>query len=87
MISLDSITAKQTFDTRAPMDHATEISQRLKHYAATLTNAGAAAADDHSLEQWLGFWDEDDSVYGNVRNLEHWLSQAARRQRAARREA
>jgi hypothetical protein len=63
------------------MDHATEISQRLKHYAATLSNAGARVADDNSLEQWLGFWDEDDSAYGNVRNLEHWLSQAARKHR------
>ena len=61
------------------MDHATEVSQRLKLYAATLSNAGAQVADDSSLEQWLGFWDEDDSVYGNVRNLEHWLSQAARK--------
>ena len=64
------------------MDHATEISQRLKQYAATLSNAGARVADDNSLEQWLGFWDEDDSVYGNVRNLEHWLSQAARKHRS-----
>ena len=68
------------------MDHATEISQRLKHYAATLASAGAKVADDNSLEQWLGFWDEDDSVYGNVRNLEHWLSQAARAPRSSRRE-
>jgi hypothetical protein len=69
------------------MDHATDISQRLKQYAATLSNAGAQVADDNSLEQWLGFWDEDDSVYGNVRNLEHWLSQAARRPRTVRRGA
>ena len=60
------------------MDHATEISQRLKQYATTLCNANAQALDDSSLEQWLGFWDEDDSMYGNVRNLEHWLTQAAR---------
>jgi hypothetical protein len=69
------------------MDHATDISQRLKQYAATLSNAGAQVADDNSLEQWLGFWDEDDSVYGNVRNLEHWLSQATRRPRSAKRNA
>jgi hypothetical protein len=59
------------------MDHATQMSQRLKHYAATLT-AGSALTDDYSVERWLGFWDEDESTYGNVRNLEHWLSQAAR---------
>lgn len=66
------------------MDHATEISQRLKAYAATLTDAATHALDDNALEQWLGFWDEDDSVYGNVRNLEHWLARANRQQRATR---
>jgi hypothetical protein len=65
------------------MDHATEISQRLKAYAATLTDAATNALDDNALEQWLGFWDEDDSIYGNVRNLEHWLTRA-RRERPAR---
>jgi hypothetical protein len=69
------------------MDHATEISQRLKNYAATLASAGEKVADDNSLEQWLGFWDEDDSVYGNVRNLEHWLSQATSTHSQNRREA
>jgi hypothetical protein len=60
------------------MDHATEISQRLKAYAATLTDAASNVVDDNALEQWLGFWDEDDSVYGNIRNLEHWLARAKR---------
>jgi hypothetical protein len=61
------------------MDQATQLSRRLKQYAATLANAGAKQDDDYSIEQWLRFWDEDDSVYGNVRNLEHWLSQAVGR--------
>jgi len=60
------------------MDHATRFSIRLKQYAATLVAANAKQVDDHSVEEWLGFWDEDDSVFGNVRNLEHWLSQAVR---------
>lgn len=60
------------------MDHATEIGRKLKHYAATLAGSGAKYADDFEIEQWLGFWDEDDSTYGNLRNIEHWLSQAAR---------
>jgi hypothetical protein len=61
------------------MDQATQFSHRLKKYAATLTTANAAQIDDYSLEEWLGFWDEDDSTFGNVRNIEHWLSQAAAR--------
>jgi hypothetical protein len=60
------------------MDPATQLSQRLKTYAATLAAAGSKQADDYSIEEWLGFWDEDDSAYGNLRNIEHWLSQAAR---------
>ena len=60
------------------MDPATQLSQRLKVYAATLAAAGSQQADDSSIEQWLGFWDEDDSTFGNLRNIEHWLSQAAR---------
>jgi len=60
------------------MDRATNISLRLKQYAATLAAAGAKQTDDYSVEQWLGFWDEDESVFGNIRNLEHWLSQARR---------
>lgn len=66
------------------MDQATQLSRRLKQYAETLTEASARQADDRSIEEWLGFWDEDDSTFGNVRNLEHWLSQAARVRRDQR---
>ena len=59
------------------MDHAIEFGQRLKEYAATLSAAGLKHTDDSAIESWLGFWDDEDSTYGNVRNIEHWLSQAA----------
>jgi hypothetical protein len=65
------------------MDQATELSMRLKQYAAALTAAGLQQADDYSIEQWLGFWDEDDSVFGNVGNIEHWLSQSIAAKRSA----
>jgi hypothetical protein len=64
-------------DTGRLMDHATIVSHRLKQFATILASESAKHADDYSIEEWLGFWDEDDSVFGNVRNLEHWLSQAA----------
>jgi hypothetical protein len=64
------------------MDHATQVSLRLKQYAEALSAANAKHMDDHALEEWLGFWDEDDSVFGNVRNLEHWLAEARRNQSA-----
>ena len=60
------------------MDHATVVSHQLKQYAAILARESAKHADDYSIEEWLGFWDEDDSVFGNMHNLEHWLAQAAR---------
>jgi hypothetical protein len=66
------------------MDHATRFSMRLKEYASTLVAANARSVDDRSVEEWLGFWDEDESVFGNVRNLEHWLSEAARQNSARR---
>ena len=61
------------------MDHATEMSQRLRQYASTLSASNARHADDYAIEEWLGFWDEDDSTFGNIRNIEHWLQQAVRR--------
>jgi hypothetical protein len=64
------------------MDHATELSLRLKQYAAAIAAAGSQHTDDHAIEEWLGFWDDEDSAYGNVRNIEHWLSQAAARRTA-----
>lgn len=63
------------------MDQATHFSHRLKKYAETLATANAKQSDDYSIEEWLGFWDEDDSTFGNVRNIEHWLAHAARDQR------
>ena len=65
------------------MDQSTHLSHRPKTYAAALSAANASQADDYSIEEWLGFWDEDDSTFGNVRNIEHWLSQAARERRAS----
>lgn len=61
------------------MDPATELSHRLKRYAATLVAAGSQQLDDSQIEEWLGFWDDEDSAYGNIRNIEHWLSQAAQK--------
>jgi len=30
------------------------------------------------LEEWLRFWNDDDSDLGNLRNLEHWLQKSRR---------
>ena len=64
------------------MDQATQLAQKLKQYATTLAASGREAVDEYEVEQWLGFWDDEESTYGNVRNIEHWLTQAGRRRRS-----
>jgi len=29
-----------------------------------------------SFSEWLHYWNDDDTVIGNLRNLEHWLEKA-----------
>jgi hypothetical protein len=29
-----------------------------------------------TFSQWLQYWNDDDTVIGNLRNLEHWLERA-----------
>lgn len=29
-----------------------------------------------SWRQWLQYWDDEESLTGNLRNLEHWLQRA-----------
>ena len=67
------------------MDQATQLGQRLKQYATTLASCGRSSVDEYEVEQWLGFWDDEESTYGNVRNIEHWLMQAGRAQGRDRR--
>jgi hypothetical protein len=37
-----------------------------------------AASVSFSLEDWLGFWNDQSSDWTNLKNLEHWLDRAAR---------
>lgn len=43
--------------------------QRLRR----LQPASHEVVDVPGLEQWLQYWNDADSVAGNLRNLEHWL--------------
>jgi hypothetical protein len=56
--------------TKHFMDPLTTLYERLR----TLGPPGAYPADPASCEEWLQYWNDDDSDLGNLRNFEHWLS-------------
>lgn len=31
------------------------------------------------LQQWMQYWNDDESYAGNLRNIRHWLSRASHR--------
>jgi hypothetical protein len=64
------------------MDAVNVLTQRLRHFADCLQASGARDFVPPTLEQWLEFWDDDDTEIGNLRNLEHWLSANTARRRA-----
>ena len=35
-----------------------------------------SASSATTLRQWLEYWDDADSVHGNLRKMAHWLEQA-----------
>jgi hypothetical protein len=41
-------------------------------------NQSATAEPAPHLEDWLRYWNDDDTDLGNLRNLEHWLSRSRR---------
>lgn len=58
------------------MDPLTSLYERLRAQATP----GTFPLDPPSYDEWLQYWDDDDSDLGNLRNFEHWLE---RRQRKA----
>jgi hypothetical protein len=52
------------------MDPLTTLYERLR----TLAPPGAYPAESASYEEWLQYWNDDDTDLGNLRNFEHWLS-------------
>lgn len=56
------------------MDPVNVLTQRLRHFADGMRMVNGKEFVPPTLEEWLEFWDDDDSDIGNLRNLEHWLS-------------
>lgn len=49
------------------------LSERVR--AWTEQNCGSRLVPP-SFADWLQYWNDDDTVLGNLRNLEHWLDRA-----------
>ncbi len=62
------------------MDHLEHIAASQERTSRFARRLGAGTVDPPVLEQWLKFWDDSESDFGNLDNLEHWLkhSEAAR---------
>jgi hypothetical protein len=54
---------------RIAMDPLTQLYERLR-----TQQPGAAALEPPSFEEWLRFWDDDQTDLVNLRTFEHWLS-------------
>ena len=59
------------------MDILCSLSTRLRELSRS-QGTGDAEFEPPMLEDWLRFWNDDDSDLGNLRNLEHWLQKGRR---------
>jgi len=59
------------------MDPLTSLYERLRQQAALPANQNRAwPAEPPQLEDWLRYWNDDDTDLGNLRNFEHWMARA-----------
>ncbi|HEY6642351.1 hypothetical protein [Povalibacter sp.] len=55
------------------MDPLTTLYDRLRERAGA---AGNWPEEPPLLQDWLRFWNDEDTDLGNLRNFEHWISRA-----------
>lgn len=53
------------------MDALTNLYERLRAQAPAGTGV-----EPPSYEQWLQYWNDEETEIGNLRNFQHWLSRA-----------
>lgn len=58
------------------MDPMTSLYERLRQRAAAANQAPAWPDTPPLLEDWLRYWNDDDTDLGNLRNFEHWMARA-----------
>jgi len=66
------------------MDPVHVLTQRLTHFAECLHASGSREFVPPPSEEWMEFWDDDDTDLGNLRNLEHWLWTSRKRPQGRR---
>lgn len=49
------------------------LSNRLRELAERQVPASTVQFQPPSLEDWLRYWNDEDSELGNLRNLQYWL--------------
>jgi hypothetical protein len=52
------------------MDPLTQLYERLR----TQVPPSQLPAEPPSFEEWMKFWNDEESELGNLRSFEHWLS-------------
>ena len=55
------------------MDALTNLYERLRAQAET-----GARVETPSYDEWLKFWNDEDTEIGNLRNFQHWLARAVK---------
>jgi hypothetical protein len=55
------------------MDPLTNLYDRLREQTGT---GGSWPEEPPLLQDWLRFWNDEDTDLGNLRNFEHWISRA-----------
>jgi hypothetical protein len=55
------------------MDPLTNLYQRLRESNRAPTSI---PAEPPRLEDWLRYWNDEDTDLGNLRNFEHWLARS-----------
>jgi len=60
------------------MDPFTNLYDRLRQKAAG-TGTTALPEEPPQLEDWLRFWNDEDTDLGNLRNFEHWMARSSDR--------
>jgi hypothetical protein len=60
------------------MDPLTQLYERFRTQAP---DARIPRLEPPAIEQWLEYWNDDDTDLGNLRTFEHWLSQVAKARR------
>lgn len=58
------------------MDPLTNLYDRLRQQSQAGNPAATWPEEPPMLQDWLRFWNDEDSDLGNLRNFEHWIQRS-----------